>query len=197
MRKTVLFSIFLLFAGLSENITAETCPHCHRSLDSLNRQRPSFHQFIEHINTPQANYIQIEDGSQWLINPRHQEKLQKWQPGDCIELLVNMPLFYESNYQYYFYNSNTKTSVEVNLVTAPIPYGPYTYSLHAFDKNKKRIILSDGSCWEIDPEDSAIFERWRAGDLVIMGRHIYIFSLYDYILINVNHNEFIPAERIY
>lgn len=194
MLNKVVFSLFFLSLGVIGPAAVEAVPFQFSS--PYPNFSPSLHQFAGAVYSPQNDCIQIEDGSQWQINPRDYHKLRMWEAGDILELFVNRPWFTTSQYEYYIQNLTRASSIEANLFTAPLTEGPYTRWIHAFNKSKRTLFLNDGSSWEIEPEDAHIFDKWKGNDLIIIGKEIYMFSLYDYVLINVNHNEFIPAKKL-
>lgn len=187
MLKRVLFIGFSLFFSVVSLVALE-----EGSSSSHSRGQQWFQKAADY---PEGEYIQIQDGSEWQINPRDSFKLQRWKSGDKIEIVLNNGYFANKEYTYYISNSDHGSSIQVNLFASPIVTNPYTHRLYTFDRAHNKICLEDGSRWQIAKEDLGIFETWNGGDLIIIVRENFWLS-WRHLLLNANQGEYVPAVKM-
>ena len=91
-------------------------------------------------------------------------------------------------YKYKMINARKNISVEVKLYLGPLLKNPYTLQVLAINPITFEILLSDQSIWKCDPSQYYLFDKWLAGDGVIVGTNVkgWFNSCYDNLLINVN-----------
>ena len=147
--------------------------------------------------SPDVDYVEFTDGSTWAVPGSDYYTVLDWRPGDAVLVMQNTWFF--SFYYFTLQNITTGTNSLANLKLWPIRSNPNTHVIEAINYTTGQVILEDGSLWEISSSGSYIFDKWQAGDLVIIGSNTnHYYSSYKYILINTNSNlnEFVRA-RMY
>lgn len=128
--------------------------------------------------------VELEDGSVWSVCYEDTYKVLNWLTSDTIVITPNHEWF--SAYNYRLYNQNTGISVAVNLKLGPIYNGIFTHWIAAIDKYNNKLVLSDGSVWEMSGDDYSISKKWLPNDTIIIGINDgWLSSIRPNILINV------------
>jgi hypothetical protein len=129
--------------------------------------------------------ITIHDGSIWSVHHSDRFKTYNWLTTDSLKITPNHAWF--STYQYRFTNLNTSESVQVNLIDNPVFNGIYTHWIIAIDISNGQICLEDGTVWNLNGFDFAIYKKWLPNDTVIIGTNDGMWSSSKpNILINCN-----------
>lgn len=140
--------------------------------------------------------LEFQDGSVWKINSYDGVKALNWRANDPLTITQNNRWF--SKHDYRIINKSNGTSVEANLFLGPIENGQYSRFIIGIDHNKREIMLSDNTHWEISYLDSSIFKDWALSDYVIIGTNSNTSiwdSGSDALLINVNLNNSTRAKQ--
>lgn len=138
--------------------------------------------------------LEIEDGSFWKIASTDQYKILYWQTSDPLVVTQNTNWF--SYYDYKIINKADGTTVYANLFIGPVIEGEHTHRIIEIDYLREKIILEDYSHWRICSADLYLFEKWALEDTVIIGMNSgWYSSCCEFILINVNMNNFIRASQ--
>lgn len=140
--------------------------------------------------------LELEDGSVWKINSYDGVKALNWRANDPLTITQNNRWF--SKHDYRLINKSNGTSVEANLFLGPIEQGQYSRFIIGVDHNRREIMLSDNTHWEISYLDASIFKDWTLNDYVIIGTNSNTSiwdSGSDALLINVNLNNATRAKQ--
>jgi hypothetical protein len=179
------------------------CKKKKQNLSLVDRYPPLLFDSLNHnlvAISALKDYIVIEDGSQWKINPAFLSELSNWKENDPILLTKNDSFFtsWFSDYNYRMYNVKRETYVEVNIDLGPILENPHTLQVVAIKPNENQIILSDSSLWQLDPSKESILQKWQIKDGIILGKpsSSWFYSKYDTFLLNVETLLEIKAKRI-
>lgn len=136
--------------------------------------------------------LELEDGSVWKVKSYD----GSWRANDPLIITQNTGWF--ATHKYKIHNKNTKTYTEADLFLGPLELGAYSRFVIAIDHNRREIMLSDNTRWEISRLDYSIFKDWATNDYIIIGTNdIYSFwdSGSDTLLINVNMNTSARAKQ--
>lgn len=156
----------------------------------------NYSSYGSHVLNTKAAYgysIQLEDGSWWEISKSDANKVLGWANGDPLAIIPNTSWF--SSHTYYLTNRDKGTYVKANLSVGPVAYGDFTHWIGSVDLNTGHVFLDNGSCWCISSSDSKVFREWAPNDTIIIGYNDSWFSSYNYILINVNMNNYLRAKQ--
>lgn len=128
-----------------------------------------------------GDWVKLEDGSQWQIALSDQQEAARWWYND--EIYISQS---DGYYDYLIVNRTKEKHVRANRLTKPDFYGVYTRYIVAIDRFADRILLSDGTWWNVSWFDDSIMQRWSENHTVIIGLNCGFdkFS-YPFILINV------------
>ena len=147
-----------------------------------------------------GDYIVLEDGSQWKIKPGYNDEAYLWKELDPILLITNDFFLssWFSNYKYKLVNARTNTFIEVQLQLGPILDNPNTLFVVGLNPITYEVLLSDDSCWRVDPAQYYIFNKWLINDVVIVGKTKLGWrnSPYENILLNVNMYKNVRSQRL-
>lgn len=135
--------------------------------------------------------IELEDGSFWQIRGSDMHKILNWAQNDPLSIGPNKRIFGST---YLIQNRVTGETVEADLIVGPIAFGTYTHWITAIDPWIHRVYLEDGSYWDVRGLDT--ISGWTVNDTIILGdgRNEW-FGHHDSILINVNLNQYVYANR--
>ncbi|MFA6119046.1 MAG: hypothetical protein WCT85_06755 [Parachlamydiales bacterium] len=136
-----------------------------------------------------GDYLVIEDGSEWKINPQHSYIAFSWRETDPILIVVNSSFFssYFYGYKYKMINAKTDEQIEVKLDLGPVLGNPSTLQITEVNFLSKEVSLNDNSIWKLSPSQGYILEKWLPGDGIIVGTNTKNWrNHYENILINVN-----------
>ena len=139
------------------------------------------------------NCVEFTDGSTWETLSYD---VRGWQSGDVILVTQNDSIF-SSSPRYELQDLTADKTSPARLMLGPVRNNPNTHIIEAINYDTKQILLENGSLWDISYSNSSIFDKWLAGDLVILGTNAeHYYSAYSYILINTNSNlnEFVKAK---
>lgn len=137
--------------------------------------------------------VETEDGAHWRINAADAYHLSAWMPGD--QLVITPNTYWFSSYDYYITNKRTGTYVKADLCVGPLQYGPYSHWIIGMDYYSGHIFLENGTTWCVHSSDAYVFRDWAINDHIILGVNDAWLSCHDYILINVNMDNYIRARQ--
>lgn len=138
-----------------------------------------------------GEYVQLEDGSRWLVSYNDHFVTYNWRSDDTIKIVPNTSWF--SSYTYRLENMNSGESVRVNLYDKPTYQGDCTYWITFIDYYNQQLSLSDGTVWSLSGFDYFLFTKWHPYDTVILG-HNKKYSSMPNILINCNTLTYVEAK---
>lgn len=187
MKKIVLALLIPLLAGFARETILESSYHYRRE---------DYHRFTHTLSqlSGWGEWIEIEDGSTWQINPWHMSKSGKWRTFD--PLVITQNTSWVSSYPYRIVNLVTDEAVEANLCLGPFHDNRHTCFIVAIDYVEQYLALSNQTQWYFSAWDAACLQEWRIGDAVIIGENANMFSLQKSILINVNLNDYLKADHL-
>lgn len=145
--------------------------------------------------SPLGDTVVMEDGSVWHTNSSDRQKLNHWKISDPIVITQNTSWF--SNYTYKIINKATSTQIEATLSLGPLLNGQYTHKIVQIDYVNGKLLLANGSHWNISYSDRQIFNDWLVNDTIIIGINSSWFSSAECILIDVEMNNFVRANFSY
>lgn len=133
--------------------------------------------------TDNGDQIQLQDASKWEVERSGRQKVLYWVQKDDIFIKPNVHWF--SSYRYVLHNRTVNQTVEVNLVSPPLPMGALTFrivNIHPYDR---LVLLSDHTIWKVGPESH--FSYWQIGQRVMVGvNNKWRTEAYPQIFINVD-----------
>jgi hypothetical protein len=131
-----------------------------------------------------GDWVSFEDGSKWQISFSDQFEVSYWWKGDIVYVTQSDKLL--SIYDYMIINESRGTVIYANRVSKPYYNGAYTRYIVAIDRFSDRILLNDGTWWNVAWIDDTIMQRWMENDTVIIGINSGWDCLtYPFIVINV------------
>ncbi len=145
---------------------------------------------LQKIDSP---VLGLEDGSQWDILPKDAVRMQNWKTGDLLVISPHYSWFGSGSYD--VTNQTAASSVRADLRSGSTPYGTDSHWVVYLDFKRGHVTLEDGSIWCVSSSDATLFLNWEINDHIILGRYHTRFSPYDHILINVQMNAHVRAER--
>jgi len=137
-----------------------------------------------------GNTISTHDETVWLISSRDARKASRWVAETPITITPNLSWF--SSYDYRLVNQITRGSVEANLSQGPLM--KYALFIRRIDPYYGYIELEDNSQWKVDT-GSRLY-TWKIGQAILLGENTSWFGR-DYILVNINENNYMTASRQY
>lgn len=129
-----------------------------------------------------GDWVKFEDGSKWQIALSNQNEVAKWWVGDEIYVSQSDSVLYD----YIVVNRTRAKHVYATRMTKPNYFGAYTRYIVAIDRFSDRILLNDGTWWNVSWFDDCIMQRWSENHSIIIGLNSGFDCLsYPFILINV------------
>jgi hypothetical protein len=144
-------------------------------------------QTLESISDMGDSFV-LRDGSVWLVHDRRDRSLVLWWLATD-PLLITQNTSWFSNAHYRVLNERTDEAVSVDLSQGPYVDGMYTRYVQAIDPFSERMVLSDGSQWELCSWDRSVYRAWQVGDVIILGVNSGWRSDYENLLINVTTDD--------
>jgi hypothetical protein len=105
--------------------------------------------------------------------------------------IVITPSKWYSKYDYYITNKLTNESVTAKLSQGP--FVKYSVLIQQIDYYNGVVYLTNGTRWSATPDRN--FRYWQVGQAVLMGENTAWFEK-EYILININENNYVAASRL-
>jgi len=151
---------------------------------------------------PFGDRIEFDDGTTWNISLEDRWEVSLWLPLDIV--YVTQSDYMSNSHAYMIINESRGTAVYAARLGKPYIW-PYAKEIFDMDSILDRILLNDGTIWNIAWIDDSIFKRWLPGDRVIIGINSGHDSYrYPYLLINVGIDtlnlgidEYVGAQRGY
>lgn len=153
------------------------------------------HQLL--MMDPLAEWMEIDDGSRWYINPNQRRITYNWSVFDTIVITPNHAWF--SSFEFCATNINKNQTVEIKIKGRPIPNEVNAHWIIGIDSIRQEICLEDGSVWKLDGWDSNVYRNWATMDYVIIGVNDSVWSKTSYpnILINVETYDYTSSRCTY
>ena len=154
---------------------------------------------------PHGFSVDLDDGSEWRMTDSTSRMVAKsWWINDPV---VIHPTFFPGIHgsRYYLLNLRTKQTAAAELIRGPYLGLETNLRIWYIEWDSLYVELKEGELNEynrvayfrIDPADYDKFRRWEPKQSIILGhnRNTYSgwFSYYDYILINVERDEYVRA----
>jgi hypothetical protein len=155
------------------------------------------YQWVSHAAF-NGQVLELGDGSQWKVDPSELYRLNSWNQGDAIAITQCHNPF--SSYNYYLTNKSksgflsSNAYVKVNLHQGPFAFGPNSHWIVGINYDTRQVNLENGSCWNIGHNVEA-FYNWQVNDTILIGVNDHPLSFAKSILINVNMNTCVHADR--
>lgn len=160
---------------------------------------PLYQHYFIGLEPPSAkiqaapDIIYLEDGSGWkLQTSRDIHEINTWAQKDPIKITPNVGWF-TKGYGYIITNTVSSSYVYADLYKCSEPGRPTTRYIDSIDCYYGIIKLDNGQIFILSSNDYATFQKWQAGDYIIVASYESYFSSYVYYLINVNMNQGIRA----
>lgn len=195
MKKThVLTSLLsaLLLLNLPSPLLADPLSEDNQARCSKDAYNP---HSLHHINSldPRRNYVELEDGSKWGIDPDYAEETLSWRVGDTVVISPNYKMFSSSLYK--IKNLYIDNELRTDLLADPTPYGPYSYWIVDIQPESHTIVLQDGSVWDIASSSDSVLTEWKKEDQIIVGMSRTWVSSYNIVLIHARSEGFAYAKE--
>ncbi|MDF2576796.1 MAG: hypothetical protein K0S74_280 [Chlamydiales bacterium] len=147
--------------------------------------------------------IKLDDGSFWKVAPRHRKQTQTWKRNQSVILTKQR----KQGYTHHFFNLDlgagvdtwqvTEKDIELELESAE-PTKKFTdgkiYSIKDVMRNGERLLLEDGSSWEIAPGDRLNVQAWLPKERVKIDRSGD--AIYPHKLVNLEHYDTLSARLL-
>lgn len=145
--------------------------------------------------------MEMEDKSIWQVHSWDASKLKKWMPYHTIVIAPNTNIFTKGSYPFKIINLDTQQVTKAYLKFKPVLNDPnidiFVHWIENIDYNKRKILLEDGSLWDISWMDGGAMRSFDRYNIVIVGTNDGWFrSENPNILICVRNNVYICGSVI-
>lgn len=193
---TLYLSIFLavpLCAQEDEGTDPSAEDQEERVENGLNPARTS-HEGSNHKYVGCSQYydfVKLEDGSYWSVNPDYQEIIKDWFEGDPVAITQAYKKWWGNNdlYPLALYNRRTDEYIEVKFAAEPEPHNFYRRYIYEINKTEGNsyLILNDNTLWPLREKDRDTWDYWIPGDVLVIGtNNTYLSYFNPNILINTH-----------
>lgn len=184
--------------GIVNDFDSEEAGECKDETQSgffFYGQQPVYYPASDHwiMKVEGNNLIEIEDGSGFSCDSQEAQKAFRWNWKSPIAITQNRSWF--SNYNYRIINQDSGESIPVNLTQGPLNESEYLVSISVINSSRTALALTNKMELTVCPQDLATFTRWHEGNAIIVGINSGWQSAYNFILINVEKNNFIRAKQ--
>ncbi len=138
--------------------------------------RYTSHPLSRHHVDALVNYgseVKLEDGSHWLVRPEHLSRIADWRQGHVIAITQAKSRWFGSKdeYQIALYNENTDVFADVKINYLPEQHNKNTLRIADFKNINGELCMlsSDGFFWPLKEKNRKTWERWFAGDYIVVG----------------------------
>ncbi len=132
--------------------------------------------------------IAMNDETVWSIDGNSSYIAARWVENTPI---VITPSKWYSKYDYYITNKLTNESVTAKLSQGP--FVKYSVFIQQIDWYSGAVYLTNGTRWNTSVDQN--FRYWQVGQAILIGENTGWFEK-DYILININENNYVTASRL-
>lgn len=153
-------------------------------------------QIIDRIRN-NGEYVDLKNGSSWLISPIGRTTTTTWQKNQIIEVYPGQ----NQNHPWILRNVNMNQTAEANLAEQPSPTGkkesePPEYfagavGMQSVTGQGDYMSLADGSIWKVAPRDNYKASKWNPNDRIRVERSGDF--LYNWRLTNLDTGEVVLA----
>lgn len=149
---------------------------------------------------PSGASLELDDGSIWrATDSMSARNIQYWYPNDPLVIRPCAVSWWGA--RFYITNERMRTAANVELSFGPIAGTPQHNTISFIDYSRKELQLQDGSgltsYWYVDRNDVKTMNAWQPHHTIIIGSNMDCyagwFSSSQYILINVDRNDFVRA----
>ncbi len=141
-----------------------------------------------------ADALEIENGAVFEFDSNDGQKALNWRAQTPIAITQNRTWF--SKYSYRIVEHSSGESIPANLKLGPYENSEYTYYLSIIDRNQVAVALTNNMSMAVCPDDQKAFSTWHEGEAIIIGINSgWQSKTYNFILINVNKNNFVRAKQ--
>lgn len=140
--------------------------------------------------------LMLEDGSIWKVSSYDGDKAIGWRSNDPITVTQNNRWF--SRHSYRIINDASGVAVEANLFRIPDPYGPYSRYIVSVDYDRKEVLLSDNTLYDVSFLDTSVLRGWTIHNFIIIAINSnvsFLDSGKDLLLINASTNDAVRAKK--
>jgi len=183
-KKYWLFTYFLIFSiGASPIFATDNVPVSH------------------FLYSKSGEFVELEDGSLWSINPSNKKTLQSWSPGDPL-ILAPTSSSALLGYPYYISNRNTESYIYVSLHQKPLQRGANTFEISYINPNSGNVTIYNGEShcgFIVNSKDFPLLHGWEVANPILVGLNDNWIAKKDFlwkhnfILVNLEKNNFVKA----
>jgi hypothetical protein len=130
--------------------------------------------------------VSMSDETVWAIADSSAYTASRWIENSPI---IITPSKWYSKYDYYITNKLTNESVTAKLSQGP--FVKYSIFIQQIDWCNGYVYLTNGTRWNATPDHN--FQYWQVGQAILIGENNKWFDK-DYILININENNYVSAD---
>ncbi len=161
------------------------CVKCLPDGYYIPRYQPTY--YIKSIGAD-GDTLTMTDETVWKIAESSAYTAARWIENSPI---VITPSRWYSKYDYYITNKITNESVTAKLSQGP--FVKYSVFIQQIDWHNGLVSLTNGTRWHASVDKN--FYYWQVGQAVLLGENTG-WSSQDYILININENTYVSANRL-
>jgi len=158
----------------------------------IQNQNPCASHWISELS-PLSDTLVMEDGSIWQISPSDRALLSGWKKND---LIVITQSGYFSGYTYKIMNKSVNNAVAANLGLGSIIGGKYSHRIVEINPFIGEILLENGFHWRVPSSDVVLLRDWKINDTIIVGINTRFFSSGEFILIDVEVNNYVKTNLV-
>lgn len=137
------------------------------------------------------------DETVWSIDPYYAPCVSRWPAQSRIVIKPNRFHVFDyrtwfTSHDYWLYNQTTGERALADLENGPL----LKYAILINTIRDNYIQLSDGSIWIIEPSFDNLdkLRDWKVQQAVLIGENDNVFGYNDYILINLNENNYVSVQ---
>ncbi len=151
----------------------------------------------------EGSSIELMDGSVWEVRWYDRYKVQNWKNvatnngSEQSDRLYIQPNSSWSTYPYTIVNMETGETAAVYMTQFPYFDSPYVRCLKFIDKKNGRILLNDGTYWNVSSFSNATLHNWEINNSIVIGVNKGLSSYFNpYILINLSRKTYISVSTL-
>lgn len=122
-----------------------------------------YQRYLDHNDA--ARTVTLSKGTCWVVRPKDVSKLRNWMPLQDDVVIAPLSQMFNA-YHFRLINVVTQQELQANLA----PEQTAAAGALAVDwVDGAKLLLSDGTLWDIAYADRGALRRWRPGDAVLIG----------------------------
>lgn len=137
----------------------------------------------------------LNDSSVWQTDIGNLEDLQNFPADVPLFITVNNNWFYQKHLPFQLILTGQKNQYAVNAkhLFCPVIDNPLNYFIQQLNLENNTLISNRDFHFLLNLADFAIYQTWKKGDLLALGKNNERFAKYPLILINLNTNDYVRA----